>query len=176
MDSPVYDFVLGSRYVPLGVVDKPYFSLPIGRMTKQKRGSNQPVGSPGRHSNKLHTGSSAKLKPLHPGTGTARKSRDYKAFLPTLTVSGKLQVSQFIALWKKRLTMALEIRPSRHTRIGHSAITLIPLNGLPQEGDVPSPITRPISPSLQNCPSHVTIHLRTELRRQRTLLWTMATS
>ncbi|XP_055870770.1 uncharacterized protein LOC129923508 [Biomphalaria glabrata] len=75
MDSPVYDFVLGSRYIPLGVVNKPYFSLPVGRMTKQKRGSNQPVGSPGRHSNKPFTGSSAKLKPFHPGTGTARKSR-----------------------------------------------------------------------------------------------------
>ncbi|XP_055898604.1 uncharacterized protein LOC129928397 [Biomphalaria glabrata] len=75
MDSPVYDFVLGSRYIPLGVVNKPYFSLPVGRMTRQKGGSNQPVGSPGRHSNKPFTGSSAKLKPLHPGTDTARKSR-----------------------------------------------------------------------------------------------------
>ncbi|XP_055889335.1 uncharacterized protein LOC129926885 [Biomphalaria glabrata] len=75
MDSPVYDFVLGSRYIPLGVVDKPYFSLPVGRTTKQKGGSNQPVGSPGRHSNKSFTGSSAKLKPRHPGTGTAGKSR-----------------------------------------------------------------------------------------------------
>ncbi|XP_055885901.1 uncharacterized protein LOC129926378 [Biomphalaria glabrata] len=75
MDSPVYDFVLGSRYIPLGVVNKPYFSLPVGRTTKQKGGSNQPVGSPGRHSNKSFTGSSAKLKPRLPGTGTARKSR-----------------------------------------------------------------------------------------------------
>uniref|UniRef100_A0A2C9M664 Uncharacterized protein n=1 Tax=Biomphalaria glabrata TaxID=6526 RepID=A0A2C9M664_BIOGL len=75
MESPVYDFILGSRYIPLGVVNKPYFSLPVGRTTKQKGGSNQPVGSPGRHSNKPFTGSSAKIKPLIPGTGTARKSR-----------------------------------------------------------------------------------------------------
>ncbi|XP_055899119.1 uncharacterized protein LOC129928519 [Biomphalaria glabrata] len=75
MDSPVYDFVLGSRYIPLGVVNKPYFSLPVGRTTKQKDGSNQPVGSPGRHSNQPFTGSSAKLKPRHPGTDTAGKSR-----------------------------------------------------------------------------------------------------
>ncbi|XP_055897697.1 uncharacterized protein LOC129928244 [Biomphalaria glabrata] len=75
MESPVYDFILGSRYIPLGVVNKPYFSLPVGRTTKQKGGSNQPVGSPGRHSNKSFTGSSAKLKPRHPGTDTAGKSR-----------------------------------------------------------------------------------------------------
>ncbi|XP_055881041.1 uncharacterized protein LOC129925331 [Biomphalaria glabrata] len=29
MDTPVYDFILGSKYVPLGVVKKPYFSLPV---------------------------------------------------------------------------------------------------------------------------------------------------
>ncbi|KAK0065753.1 hypothetical protein Bpfe_004550 [Biomphalaria pfeifferi] len=51
MDTPVYDLILGSKYVPLGVVNKPYFSLPVGRSTKQKRGSIQQVGSPGRNAN-----------------------------------------------------------------------------------------------------------------------------
>ncbi|XP_055882149.1 uncharacterized protein LOC129925752 [Biomphalaria glabrata] len=75
MDTPVYDFILGSKYVPLGVVNKPYFSLPVGRSTKQKRGSNQPVGSPGRHTHPPGPDSSAKLKPLRPGIDSARKSR-----------------------------------------------------------------------------------------------------
>ncbi|XP_055891103.1 uncharacterized protein LOC129927237 [Biomphalaria glabrata] len=75
MDTPVYDFILGSKYVPLGEVNKPYFSLPVGRSTKQKRGSNQQVGSPGRHTHPPGPDSSAKLKPHCPGIDTARKSR-----------------------------------------------------------------------------------------------------
>ncbi|KAK0056114.1 hypothetical protein Bpfe_014515 [Biomphalaria pfeifferi] len=75
MEDPVYDFILGSRYVPLGVVNKPYFSLPVGRTTKQKRGSNQQVGSPGRHTDTPSPYCSAKLKPLRTGIDTARKSR-----------------------------------------------------------------------------------------------------
>ncbi|KAK0064783.1 hypothetical protein Bpfe_005872 [Biomphalaria pfeifferi] len=75
MDTPVYDFILGSKYVPLGVVNKPYFYLPVGRSTKQKSGSNQQVGSPGRHTHTPSPDSSAKLKPLRPGIDTARKSQ-----------------------------------------------------------------------------------------------------
>ncbi|KAK0040076.1 hypothetical protein Bpfe_030492 [Biomphalaria pfeifferi] len=45
----MYYFILSSRYVPIGAVNKP---LPVGRKTKQKRGINQPVGSPSRHPNK----------------------------------------------------------------------------------------------------------------------------
>ncbi|KAK0050104.1 hypothetical protein Bpfe_020485 [Biomphalaria pfeifferi] len=141
-------------------------------MTKKKGGSNQPVGIPGRNSNKPSAGSSAKLKPLYPSTRSARRSLGHSSL--TLTVSGKLEVSRVIEFKKKRLT-------TERTRIGHFAITPISLTNLPQEGDVPSPFTRPISPDPQNCPSHVTIHLRTELRRKagslgRTVLWTLATS
>ncbi|KAK0059949.1 hypothetical protein Bpfe_010477 [Biomphalaria pfeifferi] len=75
MDTPLYDFILGSKYVPLGVVNKPYFSLPVVRTTEQKSGRNQQVGSPGRHANTPSPDSSAKLKPLHHGIDTARKSR-----------------------------------------------------------------------------------------------------
>ncbi|KAK0068370.1 hypothetical protein Bpfe_002305 [Biomphalaria pfeifferi] len=47
MESPVYDFILGSQYVPLGSVKKPYFSLPVGRTTRQKDGTIQ--SNTGRH-------------------------------------------------------------------------------------------------------------------------------
>ncbi|KAK0047295.1 hypothetical protein Bpfe_023279 [Biomphalaria pfeifferi] len=92
LDTPVYDVILGSKYVPLGVVNKPYFSLPVGRSTKQKRCSNQLVGSPGRHT---HT-----LVPTH------QRSSNHSAL--ALTLLGSHELSRTPALVRVYLTQATQ--------------------------------------------------------------------
>ncbi|KAK0050079.1 hypothetical protein Bpfe_020460 [Biomphalaria pfeifferi] len=70
-ESPVYDFILGSQYVPLGSVKKPYFSLPVGRTTRQKNGTNQ--SSTGRHHSTPQFNRTKEIKPLIPDIETVRR-------------------------------------------------------------------------------------------------------
>ncbi|XP_055894056.1 zinc finger CCCH domain-containing protein 18-like [Biomphalaria glabrata] len=81
MDSPVYDFVLGSRYIPLGVVNKPYFSLPVAIKplmpgTDPARKSQRKVNFHSRESGPHH-GSTQTLRPLFPDIDRVWKIRGY---------------------------------------------------------------------------------------------------
>ncbi|KAK0053232.1 hypothetical protein Bpfe_017388 [Biomphalaria pfeifferi] len=84
--------------------------------------SLQPVGSLGRHSNETSTGSSAKLKPLHPGTGTARKSRGKQK---TYTREGSFTLALILIQNHSALALTLPGSPDERRTIAFLRTSLI---------------------------------------------------
>ncbi|XP_055886011.1 uncharacterized protein LOC129926391 [Biomphalaria glabrata] len=80
MESPVYDFILGSQYVPLGNVKKPYFSLPVGRTTRQKDDPN--LSNTGRHHSAPQFNRTKEIKPLIPDIDSVRRRWRGQQFWP----------------------------------------------------------------------------------------------